>query len=312
MAPKDEAFKNRGNRERPSDKLWEAGAIDYLPQRFERIKKTEHGYLLTVTTSTGEETKELTEEEFKEKGLKTGTFIYYYGCPFPRKCLATADMIVAIDPVKRRFINTIKFLALLPKKGRLQRFCEYFNSEADVTLSYYYLEGYYSDIATEIQNFVRTFLVSLGVREDIASKTAEIIGAFFEFDNAYRYRVNDILDAARPEALLKNFRKEIKRLLTLAIERDRTLDVAKVKMEAIVKVLNIIWLIPRVRTAIKKGIKAMNWENVKLSEADIYHTLLFKDYDTRGVSLEDRTKKYLAMYPNQKDAPPRVLIRNKH
>jgi len=290
-------FKHKLIPSNPANNNWSSGVVTYVPRKFESIKGV-------------------------------GNFVYYYGIDLPSKTIAPVEAIFAIGPVKRRFINSIKLMAskeaILPLigvllMGRKQRgrffnkVCQYFNEESETTMRPYYLDDLYCSVVKEIQKFFEVFLTAIGVEIETAKYTAEIIGCMFEFDNAYRYPGQDALNETTKERLLKYFPQEVERLVQLNRDRVPNRDASvPVKFKAVGKVLSIAWIfIPWLRNAIKKGIESMNWDNVKLDEADIFHTLLFGDYDTRGLSLQRRIEIYEAMYPDISKRPPRVIVTNK-
>jgi hypothetical protein len=283
----DSVFRYRFNRANPSQEQWgeirddgSGGQVGFIPERFESIK--------------GE-----------------GNFVYWYGCPFPSKTYAPVEAIYAVCPVKRLFIDAIRFLTTIHKKGRINRICSYFNEISDLTMRPYYLDGCYCKFVKEIQKGVKAFLVNLWVNEDVAEKTAENFGAMFEFDNAYRIPAQDIMAEANKEELLRNFPKEMERLLK--IHADRTPDKEAKPIDSFKRganVLKVIWWIPKFKKDIKEAINAINWDNVKLDEADIFYSLLYGDYDTKGLNIAERIAIYNAMFPDG-NLPPRIKVINK-
>lgn len=282
---------------RPELSVWRGeGVPTYIPQRFESIKGV-------------------------------GNFVYFYGVDLPSKCIAEDKVIYALNPVKRRFVNLLRvmnsmrfpllFLSFMGKKQRkelLNKALEFFNQEADMTLLPYYLDDTYCRVVREIQRGISAFLCELGAEESIALKTAEIIGCMFEFDNAYRYRIQDVLNEANPKKLIMNFPKELKRLILL--EREREVSEYKGVSDKFIngqKLLELGWhLSPKIKYAIREAVISMNWENVKLDEADIFHTLLFNAYNTQGKTLEERLGMYAKKYGEDPDKwPPRIIVRNK-
>jgi hypothetical protein len=200
----------------------------------------------------------------------------------------------------------------------VEKFLVPFNEMADMTMTPYYLEDqYYCKTAKTVRAFVREVLISLKVRYDIADKTGEILAMIFEFDDAYRYRLQDLMTETTATRLLLDFKGEVQRLLELYAERENA-DAMKAdertgkysKFQGFVRVLRMIWWIPRVRKAIKAGLREITFENWQLDEADIYHTLLYADYNVGGKTLEERIKTYLEIYGNDESkTPKRVQVK---
>ena len=326
----DSIFKyGNTNRQSPAMGQWDAGAVTYIPERFESVRKTANGYLLTIQRGGKNEPEviRLTEEEFGKRNLKTGNFTYFYGCPYPQKTVRPDVAIHAMMPVKRRFIDTMKLLvlkeSLIPMIGFLlmgrkrqtrliERALDFFNQEADMTIRPYYLDGYYCNVVREIQRFVSVFLSDIGISREVAEKTAEIVGMMVEYDNAYLFRVNDVLNEASEKDLMKDFPKETERLMKLEMEREseKTKYVGE-KLQKAVLLWRWAWRLPRLKKAIKNGIMAMDFNECKLDASDIYYTLLYRDYDVGGKKVEERTAIYLAMYPDKTKAPYQIIIRNR-
>ena len=233
-----------------------------------------------------------------------GIFVYYYGLPFPSRGIRIIESIQACLPPKRALINKVRFWTFFRPwyiiyiggwVKLIQKSLELFNDTADLTLMPYYLKDeYYSGVVRQVRKGIETFLVEIGVNEAIAIKTAEIIGLLFEYDNAYLYRLHDILAEAKRETLLSNFASEVSRLVVLEGERDPIgkepgADVIT-KFKNVSFFLKLAWYVPRFRRGIKKAVNSMDFNEFKLTEADIYHTLNYKDYDTRGIRFEDRLK----------------------
>lgn len=301
--PPDYVFKHRLNRLNPSKDQWgkegegHGGQVSYLPERIEYIKDV-------------------------------GNFVYYHGCPFPSKTVAPVEAIYAIVPIKRRLINTLKILSL--KEGRLlvfgllltrkksaliNKILSYFNEEAYLTAAPWYQDGYYCKIVKEIQAFTRAFLISFGIDYHVASDTAETVGLMFEYDNAYRYRIHDLFNETNREALLKSFPKEIERLFRIYVKRDTILSSNQRilhSFKVVSSILKYAWKVPALKRALTTGINAINWDNIKMDEADIYHTLLYGDYNVQGRTIAQRIEVYKHIHGTDESKwPIRVIIQNK-
>lgn len=299
--PPDHIFKFRRNRLAPAQNVWGVngrGTISYAPERAEYIE--------------GE-----------------GNFVYYYGVPFPSKTVAPVEAIHAVAGAKRLALNAMRFLssrdALVPmlslafigkkRRGRLlTNSLNYFNDIADMMITPYYLEdGYYCKLVKELRKFTETLFIKLGVEKATAEKTAEIAGTFFEYDNAYRFRPQDLAGETTMDALLENLPKEIDRLLAIQSERETVpiggQEVVK-RFKSIAKIMKIAWKIPHLRKIIRNCLKEVNLENCKMDEGDIYHTILYGDYNVKGKPLEERLK-LLVGYHGEDPAkwPPRIEIR---
>lgn len=250
-----------------------------------------------------------------------GNFVHYAGYAhlpapkFPSRCVAPADAVFAVNPIKRFFVVVIKFFAdfsFRPTK-LVNNALVGFIALSDVTMNPFYLkDGYYCPVSREIRVFVREFLIGLGGIVENADKAGEIIGAMFEYDNAYRYRVQDILGEANKEALIKDFPREIERLVSIMASREPRDQSVPERFTAGAKVIRWVWWLPFVRSALRKGINAMNLENCKMDEGEIYHTIWFGDYNVKGKNLEERLAIFKQYHGEDTTLwPPRIVMRQK-
>lgn len=301
--PPDDIYEVKRNRVDAVQDYWEVGSVSYIPHHIEYIE--------------GE-----------------GTFVHYQGLgtqpapAFPSKCVMPVRALKASDGMKRITINTLRFLSskemIFPLMGvivmgnkrrakLLTKACEQYNHMGDLIVGAYVMQdGYYSKFPRQIIMFVWKLLTELGVEEATAKQTAKIIALMFEYDNAYRWRTQDLITEANYDELVKHFPKEIKRLLKLEEERENIAvnDVTD-KFRAGARVLTLAWKIPILRKAIRKGLQRMDWDAAKLDEADIYHTILYGDYNVAGKNLKERLEIYKTYHgEDEKNWPPRVLIRN--
>lgn len=298
--PPDHIFKHRRNRIAPAQEVWGHGTVSYAPTHAEYLEGK-------------------------------GCFVHYYGVPYPSKTVAPVEAIHASNVAKRILINLLRLwsskealfplasLFLVGKKIRgkfLTRIFDYFNLETDTVATGFYLkDGYYCAFVKEIRKFAETLLISLGVEKETAIKTAEIMGMVFEYDNAYRFRLQDIMDSADPEKLLSDLPNEIDRLIALERNRENLVFTTETnsvpgKFKSAASFLRYGWYIPSFRKVIKKAIESINFDNCKFDEADLYHTYLYGDYNIRGKSIEERVNILKGMHGEDMSKwPPRIEIR---
>lgn len=150
---------------------------------------------------------------------------------------------------------------------------------------YFLKPEYYSQAVREI------YIVLDGL---IDNKSRDIICFYAEYDPAYRYRLQDILACLDKEALRKNPKKELKRLLAIICERESY----ACKMEdwgmankwiKIFKLVSIfMFLKPKFKKTLIKILNNIDLNEVALSDEDIYWTNLYEDYNFRGMSYNQR------------------------
>lgn len=282
--PPDYIFKFRKNRQAPAQEVWGAGTVTYLPERAEYLE-----------------------------GI--GNFVYYKGVDLPSRTVAPVEAIFAINIPKRITVQLLKFIATLHKRGRVNRFFQYYAETMELFLQPFYLEdAYYCKPAKEIRKLTQGIVKAMGVVEEVASRIAEMIAMVIEFDNAYRWRIQDLAGEASKEALRKNLPKELKRLIGILGEREAIVGggqhvVQRFKNGA--RIVNFAWYIPTWRKKMRKALEDLNLDNLKMDQADIYHTLLYGDYHTGGKNQEERFAMYRAIHGiDMATWPPRIIIRS--
>lgn len=295
--PPDEIFKYRERRINVAQQVIERGGGQFIP---------DHG-------------------EYVE-GL--GTFIHYKGYQsmpapeFAQRNVTIPDAVAAIAAPKRDFMDWIKMLAskelrlpiivgMVGRKKRINKLLKLFNERADVTLLPFYMkDGYYCPLVKEIRIFAESMLVTLGAEQELAHKTAEIIGCFFEYDNAYRWRLQDVLTEANISELIYNLPKEVAKLLRIVLERDPNSTAIEEKFQSGARLLRYMWYVPSIKRGIQEALGKINLDNMKLDESDIYHTLLYSSYNVRGKTLQERVNIYEDKYGKDiMTQPPRVQVR---
>ena len=295
--PPDNIFKRKRDRIMPSQDIWGIGTITYIPIRAEYIKGK-------------------------------GNFVYYQGVSIPSKTVALAPAVYAVNGMKRMIMEDIRLLskkqsrfllaglAIIGKKRRgefLNEYCARINSIGEIIVLPFYLEDdYYCSIVKEIIIFVKTFLIELGVDDLVASKTSEIIGMMFEYDNAYRFRVTDMMNESIKDSFLENFPKELERLIRIGSSREVLDKSVSIRFNLALHLIKYAWYVPQFKKALRTAISAVNFDNCRLDEMDIYHTLLYGDYNVRGKTLEERFQIYADIHgPDMEKWPPRIIIRNR-
>jgi hypothetical protein len=72
------------------------------------------------------------------------------------------------------------------------------------------------------------------------------------------------------------------------------------KFGSILHLADVAWILPRFRKAIRKGLSAVNWENLVMDEGDEYHTALWIDYNYQGKSFEERKAWFISLHDPKK------------
>lgn len=256
------------------------------------------------------------EWDFGEYPPRGGIYCHYKGVPFPRKGFVYPEAVWACNIVKRITRTLVAGFSskdiVLPALGfiltpfkrkirLLERVLLYYNRVAEWLLSPHFLkENRYGNCPRELQKLLKRFLMELGISEYIAGRTSKVLITLVEYDDAYRYRIEDLFSESSKEWLLANPRKEINRLLEVLKLRDKT---TLEQFEVFGKVISMGFWLPKVKKAFRKALEPLDFSKLQMDEADMYYCLNRDDYDYGGLSIQQRMKKYLEYH---KDGLPRT------
>lgn len=121
---------------------------------------------------------------------------------------------------------------------------------------------------------------------------AEFVWFFLAHDTAYRFVVQDILGELDQGALYTSVRKEVNRLISIALSRfDRKFGKLQVlKYLAIKGIINVAFLSRKFRRLMKEFLTGLDQTKVWMDEDDWYFCLRRTQYNYRGMSLQERLK----------------------
>jgi len=216
---------------------------------------------------------------------------------FHWKTFVTGETLFATNIAKSLFIESIKIftknrfilatLFTLSSTKRINEIVHIFNRIGWRVLSPYILkETHMTPVTRELQWCIFTFLHNLGIDEEKADKFSMIVSHLIEYDNAYRFRLSDILSETSKEKL-QSPRKEIKRLIKIVLSREDSHT--SHKYIKIAELLTIALYIPKIRRAFDEVIKDMNLEAMQLDESDKYWLCMKNHYKFMGMTNEERT-----------------------
>lgn len=253
-----------------------------------------------------------------------GVFIYHKDSLFPVKGFPDPETVLANNFAKRVFIQQIKWIKSNPllavsmiRTKNIERWLESYCKIADATLQPYFLkEEWYSVPCMWIKKFVFVFLTNIGISAKVSEQFARTFAHLIEFDDAYRYRIEDLALETTTEKLHDNPARELNRLLNIFAEREVGFQNRAGKMvirkELIEKFNNVVvmltraFTIPRFKKAFRKGLKSIDFSKIQMDEADRYHTLRQYSYNFGGRTVEDRGAEYLKMH-NGKLPQPMII-----
>lgn len=225
-----------------------------------------------------------------------GIFTYIQDAQFPLKGFPSSDAIFAINQIKKIVVETVKILGkwyLLPLCVGLllqkQNIIEAFNKIAWKVISPYVLKFHYmTKFSQTLHGIVLVFLMEMGITEEAAERFATIFVHLIEYDGAYRYRMIDLFSETSKERIIKDPRKEIKRIAALSQERDE--QIVAYKFDKAANILSYLLLVPSIKRAFKKSIEQSNFKDLQYDDIDLYWSLCRTDYRFMGMGYKDRLK----------------------
>lgn len=189
-----------------------------------------------------------------------GIRMYLKGHPYYFKGKPTPDAIYAV--------NIIKKLIRIPMTPRM------FDTVAWPIMSpHILLSSYQTAFTREVIAFITNFLIALRIDPRHMPTT---IAHVFEYDFAYRIRVQDIITETTAPKLLKSPINEIKRLLDIGASRE-SMPRQRAKLSLLYH-MRWVLLIPRIRKAFKSAVRKMDITKLQLDENDRYWLNIKQDY----------------------------------
>ncbi len=248
--------------------------------------------------------------DYTEK-LPQGVLLHYKGCPYPRRVYYDKKndinfplrVLNALGVVKK-YLFALTYLknVVIPYRfsvAKYEAFLIHLYHQFEWTLAEFMIkDDEYSVPVWEIGKFIRVFLQELGLSEYVATAYSRIAMMILEFDNAYRYRAQDLLGETTKE-LLQNARKEITRLLAIYDKREDPAHYFKDGARSRVKTLAILktlLLIPKVKKAFLTAVSQMDLDKVKFDANDRFHFSFWNGYDFEGKNFEERFSPYQELY----------------
>lgn len=240
----------------------------------------------------GSETQQIAREaveswEVEKIEYEGGVKIYLKGCDYPQKGIPTAQAIFMINQIKKLLLTSVKtfhvFLAFFSK----QKLVDAFNTVCWGIISPYILKPQYrTDFSLELGSFMYRFMVEYGIEEVSAETFAKIISHIFEYDNAYRLRMQDLFTASSFDQLTISPRKEVKRLLEL--NRVRDFKEANMKFKIFSTLISLALWSPKVKRSFRRALQDIDLTKLKFDEGDTYWVLQRIDYNAFGKTQEER------------------------
>ena len=245
-----------------------------------------------------------------------GVFTKYIGCNYLYKGYPDVRIIEYIYASKRviaglfplvsnkpiRFLLGIVFLfyLLLPKRMKRKVIIGLLDYILGITHWITYKNPYslpteaYCPLVKELHRTSVVFMRDVKDEEIFTrlSKLIEVPLMAVEMDTAYKFRAQDIIPEFNKEALKKNYRKEIERVLDIFIEREAVDGMNEMtdKWKGLKKIVMFALRFKKLRDTIVKLLLEIDFDKVKPDTSDWYFMLDRADYAYGGLSHEERMK----------------------
>lgn len=237
---------------------------------------------LTFAVQKDEQIHHIESIELAKEG---GVYVNYANCPFQRKGFAHSPSVTAIDNVKKVMIglasgfssfrgkSILLFFCLLFRRRIFRSFDELLNKLYTMVRFHRLKPEWYCKAAREMYNAIDHVIIR------------DIFTLIMEFDDAYRYRFQDVLGELNHFALTRNPITEIGRMFELLAERE-TDERLKRNWKMARKLLFVVFFFKDVREPIIRTFSRLNPQHLKLDEADLYFASLKKDGYNWGGTLQ--------------------------
>lgn len=232
----------------------------------------------------------LIKVEFPEEG---GMLTYMENHKYPYKGFPYFEFVDKIDIIKKILRSILSsFYHSIKKRNKLQLlmvilslwiFKDLFRS---VLYTFYRLVERFRiksiRYCTAVREIYRAF--SLEVEEEtpqdreIREMMRDVVCMLLEFDNAYRFRLQDILVEVNKKNLKKNFRREILRVLKIMSEREKTQEIRDTWKLIKIAVKYYLLIDRRVERILKNVILEIDFDKIELSVEDKHYCEKRKDY----------------------------------
>lgn len=255
--------------------------------------------------------------EYPESG---GIFVHLVGHLYPTKGFQNPEAVAANNLVKRLFVGyagsfatkevmmCLSLLVFFPWKRKLkvmEKMLHGFCALGALILGRYMWQDpkRYIFFCQELRTLLFQFFRNLGISEGVAGESADVFATMIEWDDAYRYRLEDLFSETTSVDLQKNPRKEVQKLMLLARQRDPN-PLTSSKFINIGRLLSTLLLHPKIKKAFTRAIRSIDFTKLQFDDADRYHVMPLGRYQFFGEKLETRFKRWENMHPKNAKGEP--------
>lgn len=228
-----------------------------------------------------------------------GILNYRKGDKFPSWGWQFKEGIVGADISKRAAASAIRFalskpvryflplIMLVPGSIRNLIVKRALESYVDLThvmftrLGAYPKEQYFSPAPREVLRAA----MKVANGDYLGERIAKTLAMVLEFDDAYRYRLQDVIGEADREILRSNPSKEIARLFRLMASRDSD---NQARANGVAKILPWVMRIGIIRETVCAFFNEVNFNKLEMDDYDRYKCMIWPGYQFGGIPIETR------------------------
>ncbi len=238
--------------------------------------------------------------EFSDRGV----LVHYKDVPYPRKGYPFPEAVASVNIVKRMLMKLLRYpIPLIVHRKRA--IADIAEIGERILQPYIMRPELMSPVASELQNILNVFLTRLGIETGTAKSFARVVGTVIQYDNAYLFRLEDLFSETAPLELMINPRREVKRLASIFIEREKgahieqnkehpeyhKIDHYKIVADKFRKAANMLALLllsGKIRRAFIDAINRSNFGRLQYDDIDRYWVSLRNDYNFMGKTQKER------------------------
>src|SRR3990167_1658079 len=244
-----------------------------------------------------------------------GTLTYYKGVLYPQKGFPSPEIMTVLNNIKRLYLGfiwmaSIKQIYLIlslvifyPWSWKIKILDTWIHSAE--RLGFLIIKSYntpvilkeknYMESSKQVYIFVHEFLTAIGIPDGRSRSFAKMIETIFEYDSAYRIRIQDIADETTVAKLHLNPRRELLRLLDIFKQREPKATLQG-KFITLVRLLTFALLHPRIKKAFRHALLKIDLKKLQPDEADKYFVMGLDGYDFFGETIEVRHNRWLQIH----------------
>lgn len=240
-----------------------------------------------------------------------GIYVYYKGMPFPKKGFPYPEAVWHNDILKRVTLTIAKTFAnkymlvplslivLMPwfmKKSILEGVLSNFVRIGEWLFMGDFLKAdRYSNPARGLRKMLTDMCMYLHLDQRTVEFFPLIVSNMLEYDDAYRYRFQDLMTEASRQALMERPLREVLRIIKIGKEREQV-PLVQATMKAVYALVLVGLMHPKIKRAFKFSIRNLSPKEFKwmqLDNADRYHVLRQGGYNFLGRTDKERRNIYI-------------------